>query len=50
VHAVVRAQHADAERIVRGGLERAGVAVAAVAEVEPSLEDVFLDVVAAAGS
>jgi ABC-2 type transport system ATP-binding protein len=50
VHAVVRAQHADAERIVRGGLERSGVAVAAVAEVEPSLEDVFLDVVAAAGS
>ncbi len=50
VHAVVRAGGAGAEQIVRGGLTGAGVGVAGVAEVEPSLEDVFLDVVGGAGA
>jgi ABC-2 type transport system ATP-binding protein len=48
VHAVVRAQGAAAEQIVRHGLQTSGVVLNGLAEVEPSLEDVFLDVVAEA--
>jgi ABC-2 type transport system ATP-binding protein len=48
VHAVVRAQGPAAESIVRRGLSSAGVAVTSIAGVQPSLEDVFLDVVAEA--
>jgi ABC-2 type transport system ATP-binding protein len=48
VHAVVRAQGAGAEQIIRRGLQTSGVVLSGLAEVEPSLEDVFLDVVAEA--
>jgi ABC-2 type transport system ATP-binding protein len=47
VHAVVRAQGAVAELLVRQGLSAAGVIVNHLTPVHPSLEDVFLDIVAA---
>ena len=40
---------AAGERAVRARLDREGIAVAAVRAVEPSLEDVFVALVAAAG-
>ena len=43
VHAVLRSADGDAAAL-RARLERAGVPVSAIAPVEPSLEDVFLDV------
>ncbi len=45
VHAVVNMKAGDAVRILRERLDRAGVAVTRLGPVEPSLEDVFLDVV-----
>jgi len=45
VHAVVNMKADDAVRILRERLDRAGVAVTRLGPVEPSLEDVFLDVV-----
>jgi drug efflux transport system ATP-binding protein len=47
VHAVLRNASQPLEAI-RDRLDRAGVAVAAIAPVQPSLEDVFLDVVESA--
>ena len=48
VHAVLQAPaHEAAERASNDRLTQAGVAVAAIAPVQPSLEDVFLDVVGA---
>jgi ABC-2 type transport system ATP-binding protein len=44
VHAVVNLKPADAARLLRERLESAGMPVSRVAPVEPSLEDVFLDV------
>jgi ABC-2 type transport system ATP-binding protein len=44
VHAVVNLEPDAAVRLVRERLDRAGVPVNRVAAVEPSLEDVFLDV------
>jgi ABC-2 type transport system ATP-binding protein len=44
VHAVVNFEPDAAVRLVRERLDRAGVPVNRVAPVEPSLEDVFLDV------
>ena len=49
VHAVLRSAGVDAGEIGRR-LSGAGLPVAAVARVEPSLEDVFLDVVDKAGA
>ena len=48
VHAVLRQTGPDA-RAVRASLEGAGLPVTGIAEVPPSLEDVFLDVVDRAG-
>jgi ABC-2 type transport system ATP-binding protein len=49
VHAVMRPQaHAPAD-VLHAGLASAGVAVRRIEPVEPSLEDVFLEVVAEAG-
>jgi ABC-2 type transport system ATP-binding protein len=48
VHAAVE-DAAAGERAVRARLDREGIAVAAVRAVEPSLEDVFVALVAAAG-
>src|SRR5688572_12341575 len=45
VHAVMKSGRHDAAATVRGRLEAAGVAVASLEPVQPSLEDVFLDVV-----
>jgi ABC-2 type transport system ATP-binding protein len=45
VHAVLRARDPQAAVRLRSALSAQGIAVAAVAEVSPSLEDVFLDVV-----
>jgi ABC-2 type transport system ATP-binding protein len=44
VHAVLKSQAATAEKVT-DGLRAAGVAVTSVMPVEPSLEDVFLDLV-----
>jgi ABC-2 type transport system ATP-binding protein len=44
VHAVLRSRAVRPDD-VRGALERQGIAVAGLSAVEPSLEDVFLDVV-----
>ena len=44
VHAVLRAGRNEAAGLVRGRLTAAGLAVAAVGPVQPSLEDVFLEV------
>jgi ABC-2 type transport system ATP-binding protein len=44
VHAVVKLEPADAGRVLRERLAHAGIAASRVAPVEPSLEDVFLDV------
>jgi ABC-2 type transport system ATP-binding protein len=44
VHAVLRSADRDAADIIRQKLARAGVAVSDVVRVQPSLEDVFLDV------
>jgi ABC-2 type transport system ATP-binding protein len=49
VHAVVRSSQGDAAELLRRGLDQGGVGVSAIVSVQPSLEDVFLDVVAAAG-
>ena len=45
VHAVLKADHHQVAEILRGRLESAGVRVASIAPVQPSLEDVFLEVV-----
>jgi ABC-2 type transport system ATP-binding protein len=45
VHAVLKANQADATPRLKDRLESAGVPVIAMAPVRPSLEDVFLDVV-----
>jgi ABC-2 type transport system ATP-binding protein len=50
VHAVLRTDPAHAAAILRERLEAAGVAVASIDPVQPSLEDVFLEVVEQAGS
>jgi ABC-2 type transport system ATP-binding protein len=47
VHAVLRSREADADRLTTG-LSSSGIAVTACTVVEPSLEDVFLDVALAA--
>jgi ABC-2 type transport system ATP-binding protein len=44
VHAVVSMKPEEATRLLRERLERGGVAVTRLGPVEPSLEDVFLDV------
>jgi ABC-2 type transport system ATP-binding protein len=44
VHAVLKAGHNEAAGLVKGRLTAAGLSVAAVAPVQPSLEDVFLEV------
>ena len=44
VHAVLKPGHMDAERALADRLSKAGVEVAAIAAVQPSLEDVFLEV------
>jgi ABC-2 type transport system ATP-binding protein len=44
VHAVVSMKPEEATRLLRERLERSGVAVTRLGPVEPSLEDVFLDV------
>ena len=44
VHAVLRPGHLHAERALADRLSKAGVEVAAIAAVQPSLEDVFLEV------
>jgi ABC-2 type transport system ATP-binding protein len=49
VHAVLRSADTTAERVT-GQLRTAGVAATSVAPVEPSLEDVFLDLVERAGA
>jgi ABC-2 type transport system ATP-binding protein len=49
VHAVLRSSGANLERI-RAGLAAAGVSSSSVTPVEPSLEDVFLDLVERTGA
>jgi ABC-2 type transport system ATP-binding protein len=49
VHAVIASTVPDPLDAVRGALEREGVRVESVGAVQPSLEDVFLDVVERAG-
>jgi ABC-2 type transport system ATP-binding protein len=49
VHAVLRSPDTTAERVT-GQLRTAGVAATSVSPVEPSLEDVFLDLVEKAGA
>ena len=44
VHAVLKTGHREAAALVKGRLTAAGLSVAAVAPVQPSLEDVFLEV------
>jgi ABC-2 type transport system ATP-binding protein len=44
VHAVLKTGHHEAAGLVKGRLTAAGLSVAAVAPVQPSLEDVFLEV------
>ncbi len=44
VHAVVKLEPTEAARVLSERLARAGIAASRVAPVEPSLEDVFLDV------
>lgn len=44
VHAVLKSGQNEAAGLVRGRLTAAGLSVAAVAPVQPSLEDVFLEV------
>jgi drug efflux transport system ATP-binding protein len=44
VHAVLKTGHDEAAALVKGRLTAAGLSVAAVASVQPSLEDVFLEV------
>jgi ABC-2 type transport system ATP-binding protein len=44
VHAVVKAGQSDAERVLGQRLSQAGQDVASIAAVQPSLEDVFLEV------
>ena len=45
VHAVLRGGAGDATPLVRRHLEAAGISVASTAIVQPSLEDVFLEVI-----
>ncbi len=49
VHAVLRDDREDAMPALKRRLESAGIAVTSMAPVQPSLEDVFLDVVERAG-
>ena len=49
VHAVLRGDPRQASPVLRQRLEAAGVAVASIDPVQPSLEDVFLEVVEQAG-
>ncbi len=49
VHAVLKADRQDATPVLKRRLESAGMAVTSMAPVQPSLEDVFLDVVERAG-
>jgi len=44
VHAVLKPGHQDTEQALADRLSKAGVEVAAIAAVQPSLEDVFLEV------
>lgn len=44
VHAVLKAGHPEAAGLMKARLTAAGLSVAAVAPVQPSLEDVFLEV------
>jgi uncharacterized protein (DUF302 family) len=44
VHAVLKPGHHEATGRVKERLQAAGMSVAAVAPVQPSLEDVFLEV------
>ncbi len=44
VHAVLKAGHREAAGLVKGRLTAAGLSVSTVAPVQPSLEDVFLEV------
>jgi hypothetical protein len=48
VHAVVKKDQPDMTGVVRERLESAGVPVASIQVVRPSLEDVFLEVAEAA--
>src|SRR6185295_5239508 len=45
VHAVLKGNSREAIAALKQGLEAAGVAVASLTDVQPSLEDVFLEVV-----
>jgi uncharacterized protein (DUF302 family) len=47
VHAVLKPGYTEAAGRVKERLEAAGISVAGVAPVQPSLEDVFLEVAAA---
>jgi ABC-2 type transport system ATP-binding protein len=49
VHAVLKAGSREPSLVLKQRLEAAGVAVASIDPVQPSLEDVFLDVVEQAG-
>jgi ABC-2 type transport system ATP-binding protein len=49
VHAVMRSGHRASVPALKTRLEQAGIPVAGIAPVEPSLEDVFLDVAERAG-
>jgi drug efflux transport system ATP-binding protein len=44
VHAVLKTRHREAAGLVKGRLTAAGLSVSTVAPVQPSLEDVFLEV------
>ena len=50
VHAVLRGDPRQVSPFLKQRLEAAGVAVASIDPVQPSLEDVFLEVVEQAGS
>jgi ABC-2 type transport system ATP-binding protein len=45
VHAVLKADAGAATRLIRARLDATGIHVEAIGDVQPSLEDVFLDVV-----
>ena len=49
VHAVLKDDPRSATPVLKNRLEAAGVAVTSIAAVQPSLEDVFLEVVERAG-
>jgi ABC-2 type transport system ATP-binding protein len=50
VHAVLRAGHSTTPAILESELASGGIVVAGISPVQPSLEDVFLDVVEHAGA